>query len=92
MHEAHIGSDAAPTTAEAINLQVQEKYDATIRTMLKKHESICNGKLDDISVNKHSIYLVPVVRPFKSHLYCAGPDIGELEQPEIRKQLEAEAI
>ncbi len=92
MREAHMGSEESPTTAEDIELDVEEKYHSTIRTMLKKHESMWNGKLGDINVVEHSIDLVPGARPFKSQPYRAGPKTRELEQSEINKQLEAGVI
>ena len=79
--------------AEEVPLEeVPEEYHQRIRKMLKKHESMWLGELGEISVTEHSIDLVPGARPFKSAPYRAGPKARELEEAEIKKQLEAKVI
>lgn len=85
MREAHMASDESPSTAEAINLDVEEKYHSTIRTMLKKHESMWNGELSGINVIKRYIDFVPASLRFNSQLYRAVSKTREMEQLEIQK-------
>ena len=43
-------------------------------------------------ITTSQIDLVNNVRPFKAHLYCAGPKARELEEFKIKKQLDAGVI
>ena len=79
--------------AENVPLEeVSEKYHQRIRKMLKKHESMWLSELGEISITEHAIDLVPGARPFKSAPYRAEPKARELEEAEIKKQLEVKVI
>ena len=69
-----------------------EGKEAEIRAMLKQHESLWSGKLGEISATKHHIRLIEGARPFKSAPYRAGPKTRELEEEEVKRQLEAGVI
>ena len=93
LRESHMSDDETPVKAEDIDISdVDEKYHEEIRAMLKKHETIWNGKLGHINVLDHNIELVNGARPFKSPPYRAGPKTRELESFEIKKQLDAGII
>ena len=66
---------------------MDEKHHAAIRRMLRKHESMWDGRLGEISVTEHHIDLVPGARPVKAHPYRQGLKGRELEDFEIQKQL-----
>ena len=59
---------------------------------MKKHKSMWLGELGEISITEHAIDLVLGARPFKSAPYRAGPKARELEEAEIKKQLEVKVI
>ena len=93
LRESHMKEDEAPMTADDIDLsEVDEKYHDQIRSMLKKHETMWSGKLGEINVAEHSIELKDGAKPFKSAPYRSGPKNRELEEFELKKQLEAGII
>ena len=84
--------DETPVTASNLELKMTDGKEEQIRAMLRKHESLWSGKLGEISATKHHIRLIEGARPFKSAPYRAGPKTRELEEEEVRRQLEAGVI
>ena len=84
--------DDEPVTADTVELGMTEGKEEEIRAMLKQHESLWSGKLGEISATKHHIRLIEGARPFKSAPYRAGPKTRELEEEEVKRQLEAGVI
>ena len=78
---------------EDISLEdVPKRHHEAIRSMLKNHEKIWLGELGEISVTEHSIDLKTGSRPFKSAPYRTAPKARELEETELKKQLDAGII
>ena len=93
LRESHMKEDDTPMTAEDIDLsEVPAQYHEKIRTMLKKHETMWSGKLGDIKIAEHSIDLKEDAKPFRSAPYRSGPKTRELEEFELKKQLDAGVI
>ena len=93
LRESHMKEDEAPMTADDIDLsEADEQYHDQIRSMLRKHESMWSGKLGEINIAQHSIELKEDAKPFKSAPYRSGPKNRELEEFELKKQLEAGVI
>ena len=85
-------TDETPITADNIELHVDEEFHPKKRKMLRKHESLWDGRLGQISATTHRIDLIPGARAFKSAPYRAGPKTRELEQFEVDKMLKAGVI
>ena len=60
--------------------------------MLKQDEELWSGKLGEITATKHSIRIIEGARPSKSAPYRTGPKTRELENEEVRRQVEAGVI
>ena len=92
LRESHMDEDEKPVRAEDVPLGVPQRYHKRIREMLKHHEHMWMGKLGNINITEHQIDLIEGARPSKAAPYRAGPKTRQLEEFEVKKQLEADVI
>lgn len=83
--------DEVHTNSENVEIHSPKEYHSHICSIPWKQDDICSRQVNHINNNKHSIYLTPAARRFKSALYHAGPKERELEQLDINRQLKAGA-
>lgn len=73
--------------AADISLSVPSAREVYIRNMLRKHEHIWSGQLEEIKIIEKKIGLVLDAKPIKSPTYRGGQKSRKHENSEIDKQL-----
>lgn len=73
--EMHMKADEKPMTSDDIKPEFQPEKGTEARDMLRKHEKIYSGKLDEIKVTEMRIDLIKDAKQFKS------PRIAQEQRP-----------
>ena len=82
-----------PPDVEEFDLShMPERLCQRFRRMLKKYSRMWDGTLGEINTTVHRIELIPETLPIAQARYRAGPKAREIEDPEVKKMLEARVI
>lgn len=70
LRNSHMEAEDKPVRTDDITLDdVDPKYHAEIRAMIRKHQEMWNGCLGEVTITKHKIDLVEGPRPVKARPY-----------------------